>query len=215
MKITGKHAIYNAALNDRRKTRIYHGKREDFIENFQNTPVKYLRFQESNQEFLEVQELYVESTIEEFLNQDRIILLDGLMDPRNLGAIIRSAAAFGFSVLLRRSKGCPITETVVLCSAGGIDQTNILSVTNIKTCLQTFKNKGFWIYGLHETGNISLKKINIENKKVMLVIGSESTGISDIIFKELDFVLKISTTDFSTLNASVAASTAMFSMFPE
>ena len=81
--------------------------------------------------------------------------------------------------------------------------------------MQTFENKGFWIYGLHETGNISLKKINIENKKVMLVIGSESTGISDIIFKELDFVLKISTTDFSTLNASVAASTAMFSMFPE
>ena len=204
MKIFGKHSIQAAANNPNRLKKIFYGDRKTYESIGINCP-----FRQHSETFLEVDELFLETSLEEFLFHDRILLLDGLMDPRNIGAIIRSAAAFGFFVILRRGKGCSINSTVVQCASGGVDNTKIIELCNINTNLKILKNNGFWCYGLHETGE-ELPKNKDCNQKTLLVIGAEEAGISQIVKNELDITYRIKTTNFSTLNASVAASVGMF-----
>jgi len=205
MKITGNHSIVAASLNPMRRKKIFFGLKSLYDKLSLNC-----EFRKNNTNYLEVDELFVESTLQDFLNHDKVILLDGLMNPRNIGAIIRTAAAMGFFVLLRKHRGCPINETVVESASGGIEYIKVLSVANIDSILKKFQQNDFWCIGLHETGKQDIEQYEFP-KKTLIVIGEENKGISKICQDYIDNLVVISTEKFSTLNASVAAAIAMYS----
>ena len=135
-----------------------------------------------------------------------LICLDGITDPHNVGAIIRSAEAFGCSGLIlpqRRSAG--ITGTVSKVAAGALENLPISRVVNLNRSLQTLKDEGFLVVGLSEKAKESVYKFK-ENMPLVIVIGSENKGISLITQKYCDYLLKIPLIGKTTsLNASVAA----------
>ena len=135
-----------------------------------------------------------------------LICLDGITDPHNVGAIIRSAEAFGCSgVILPQRRSAGITGTVSKVAAGALENLPISRVVNLNRSLQTLKEEGFLVVGLSEKANESVYKFK-ENTPIVIVIGSENKGISLITQKYCDYLLKIPLIGKTTsLNASVAA----------
>ena len=135
-----------------------------------------------------------------------LICLDGITDPHNVGAIIRSAEAFGCSgVILPQRRSAGITGTVSKVAAGALENLHISRVINLNRSLQLLKDEGFLVVGLSEKANDTLYKFN-EKTPIVLVIGSENKGISLITQKYCDYLLKIPLNGkTSSLNASVAA----------
>ena len=147
-------------------------------------------------------------------NRNPIIIgLDGITDPHNVGAIIRSAEAFGCSGLIlpqRRSAG--ITGTVAKVSAGALEHLAITRVVNLNRALEELKKEGFLVIGLTSSG-----KLNINNFKepppLVILIGSEDKGLSLLTQKNCDHLLRIPLMGkTSSLNASVAAAISLFQL---
>ena len=139
-----------------------------------------------------------------------ILALDGITDPHNVGAIIRSAEAFdckGIIIPQRRSAG--ITGTVAKVAAGALEHLPVSRVVNLNTALEIFKKNGFLIVGLSGDSQLSITKFHEESPLVVLV-GSEDKGISLLTQKKCDFILSISLKGkTSSLNASVAAAISL------
>ena len=135
-----------------------------------------------------------------------LICLDGITDPHNVGAIIRSAEAFGCSgVIIPQRRSVGITGTVSKVAAGALENLSISRVVNLNRSLQILKDEGFLVIGLSEKAKDSVYKFN-ENVPMVIVIGSENKGISLITQKYCDYLLKIPLIGKTTsLNASVAA----------
>lgn len=151
----------------------------------------------------------------EELEQDirkRILVLDSIQDPHNLGALLRSALAAGFAgVILPRDRSAPLTGTVAKTSAGAMSQLRICQVVNLTETLKTLRNSGFWIYGaVAESDADSLYATNFATP-VCLVVGSEGKGIRPLVRKQCDHLITIPLQgDFDSLNVSVAAAVIMF-----
>ncbi|XOF32609.1 MAG: 23S rRNA (guanosine(2251)-2'-O)-methyltransferase RlmB [Candidatus Electrothrix sp. YB6] len=142
----------------------------------------------------------------------RILILDSIQDPRNLGSILRSALAAGFrSVLLTRERSAPLSGTVARTSAGAISHLHIAQVVNLTAALILLKEHGFWIYGtVAEKSAQSIYRTDFSGR-LGLVIGSEGKGIRPLVRKHCDQLVTIPmSTDFDSLNASVAAALIMF-----
>ena len=135
-----------------------------------------------------------------------LICLDGITDPHNVGAIIRSAEAFGCSgVIIPQRRSAGITGTVSKVAAGALENIPISRVVNLNRSLQSLKNEGFLVIGLSEKANDSIFKYK-ENLPTVIVVGSENKGISLITQKYCDYLLKIPLKGkTASLNASVAA----------
>jgi 23S rRNA (guanosine2251-2'-O)-methyltransferase len=203
-KIVGKHSIQMADSNPNRKHKIFFGSQKTYRE-----LQLQCEFRPHKDDFLQTRELYVEANMSDILSTKRIILLDCLEDPQNIGGIIRSAAAMGYSVILRRGKGCQINETVIKCASGGADCTPLIEICNLQDTINMIKKNGFWVYGLSENGTCDVRK----NEKVMIVVGSEGFGMRSLTEKNCDFLFKIDGKDnFCVYNASVAAAIAMYGM---
>ena len=155
--------------------------------------------------------------LEELLEQasagsGRILILDSIQDPRNLGSILRSALAAGFtSVILTRERSAPLTGTVARTSAGAVSHLQIAQVVNLSDTLKLLKEHGFWIYGtVVDRDGESIYSTDFSGR-IGLVIGSESKGIRPLVKKQCDHLVTIPmSTDFDSLNASVAAALIMF-----
>jgi tRNA G18 (ribose-2'-O)-methylase SpoU len=201
-KIIGKHSILSACLNKKRKRKIFHGEKRTY-----DALNLTCSFQSSREEFLETNEWYLPATFEEILETNRIILMDSLEDPHNLGSIIRSAAILGYSVLVRKNKGCNINQTVLKCAAGGCDVAPIMEILNLQETLRKIKDRGYWIYALSENGNSTVKI----NSQILLVVGSEGQGIKSLTKKNCDYLFRLSGREnFCVYNASVAAAISMY-----
>ena len=142
-----------------------------------------------------------------------ILALDGITDPHNVGAIIRSAEAFdckGIIIPQRRSAG--LTGTVAKVAAGALEHLPVSRVVNLNRALEQLKKNGFLIIGL--TGDAQLSILKFEDKTPLVVIvGSEDKGISLLTQKKCDFLLKIPLKGkTSSLNASVAAAISIFQL---
>ncbi|WP_267926592.1 23S rRNA (guanosine(2251)-2'-O)-methyltransferase RlmB [Desulfolithobacter dissulfuricans] len=142
----------------------------------------------------------------------RLLVLDSIQDPRNLGSILRSALAAGFgSVILTRDRSAPLSGTVARTSAGAVTHLQIAQVGNLRDTLALLKERGLWIYGAvvgSEAGSIYETDCT---GPVALVIGSEGKGIRPLVRKECDHLITIPMAgDFDSLNASVAAGIIMF-----
>jgi len=140
-----------------------------------------------------------------------ILALDGITDPHNVGAIIRSAEAFdckGIIIPQRRSAG--LTGTVAKVAAGALEHLQVSRVVNLNRALEELKKNGFLIVGLSGDGQISISNFQ-EKAPLVVVVGSEDKGISLLTQKKCDFILSISLKGkTSSLNASVAAAISLF-----
>jgi len=140
-----------------------------------------------------------------------ILALDGITDPHNVGAIIRSAEAFdckGIIIPQRRSAG--LTGTVAKVAAGALEHLHVSRVVNLNRALEELKKNGFLVVGLSGDGQISISNFQ-EKAPLVVVVGSEDKGISLLTQKKCDFILSISLKGkTSSLNASVAAAISLF-----
>lgn len=166
----------------------------------------------------ELQEKDLYTTLEDTLQMAKnsptrpcFVLLDELQDPHNVGAIIRSAAAFGaMAVLLPEYDQVQITGTVIKASAGAVFAVPVVRIGNINTTLRKLKEAGFWIYGLDGKGETKLHATAFDADTV-IVIGNEGEGIREKTLELCDFKLSIDMSDKAeSLNASNAAAVALY-----
>ena len=140
-----------------------------------------------------------------------IVALDGITDPHNVGAIIRSAEAFdckGIVIPQRRSAG--LTGTVAKVAAGAMEHLPVSRVVNLNRAIDELKKNGFLVIGLSGDGQISISEFH-EKTPTVVIVGAEDKGISLLTQKKCDFLLKISLKGkTSSLNASVAAAISLF-----
>lgn len=141
----------------------------------------------------------------------RIILLDQIEDPHNLGAIIRSAESFGFdAVIIPERRSAKVTPTVYKTSAGAINNIKVVMVKNLNRAIEAIKEDGFWVYGLAGEAKSSLADTDLSGK-VALVVGNEGDGISRLTREKCDMLIKIPMTGkVNSLNASVASAISMY-----
>ena len=134
-----------------------------------------------------------------------LILLDGIMDPHNLGAIIRTANQAGaHGVIIPKNRAAGLTETVVKTSAGAVYYTPVVRVTNLARTIEELKNKGMW-FVLADMGGTLMYDLELTGP-IGLVIGSEGEGASRLVREKCDMVASIPMKgDIDSLNASVAA----------
>ncbi len=142
----------------------------------------------------------------------RIIVLDTLQDPHNIGAIIRSAHASGMDgVLLTRERSAPLGGTAAKSAAGAMSHIDICQVTNLAQSLQALKEVGAWVFGaIKDDDAQSLYKSDLV-LPVCIVVGSEGSGIRPLVRKQCDVLLSIPMEgQLDSLNSSVAAGVIMF-----
>jgi 23S rRNA (guanosine2251-2'-O)-methyltransferase len=143
-----------------------------------------------------------------------IVFADGITDPHNLGAIIRTAEALGAQGLVipqRRASG--ITSTVMKVSAGALEHFPVARVVNLHRALQDLKEEGFWIYGTAANGSKQLHEVKFSGATV-LVVGSEGEGLSLLTQRYCDFLVSIPLLGKTpSLNASVAAGMALYEIY--
>ena len=145
-------------------------------------------------------------------NDSLIIALDGLEDPHNLGAIIRTCEISGCDgVIIPKNRSVHVTNTVAKVSTGATEYVKVSEVTNLRQTLKSLKDKGYWIVGAEATSE-SVNFWNVDyNMKICLVIGSEGKGVSRIVREECDYLVKIPMWGkINSLNASVSAAILIY-----
>ncbi len=157
---------------------------------------------------------YRESDIMKFKNSN-FIVCDHIQDINNLGAIVRSAAAFDFNVLAIPSKrSVKLSEKVFSISAGGLEKVNILTYNSIFSLIKKFNNLDIWTIGLDMSGETKIKDINFNEQNVAIFLGSEEKGLSNEVKNKLDLISQIQMlNNTESLNVSVAGAIAMHQIF--
>ena len=158
--------------------------------------------------------IYDEKNFENILSE-KILILNHFQDTNNLGAVVRSAAAFDFqTIFLPKKRSVQITEKTFAISSGGMEFINIVMYNSIFSLIKKLQNLGFWIIGLDMNSSNEIKDLDLKNQNIALIVGSEGTGLSNEIQKKLDLIVNISmTNNMESLNASVASAIAMHEIF--
>ena len=135
-----------------------------------------------------------------------IVMLDGIEDPHNLGAILRSADVFEASgIILPKHNSVSLNATVAKTSAGAINYVPVAIVNNLNQAIKTLKEEGYWIVSTDGSATQSYSSIKYDFP-VVVVIGSEGKGVSSLVLKNSDYIVKIPQFGHvNSLNASVAA----------
>ena len=140
-----------------------------------------------------------------------VVIADGIMDPHNLGAIIRSANAAGADgVIIPSRRSSTVNATVDKVSAGAVHSIPIVRITNLSDTIKTLKDKGLWIYGTALDTDASLYDTDLTGPAA-IIIGSEGQGMSPLVKKQCDFLMKIPMLgQTQSLNASVACGILLY-----
>ena len=150
---------------------------------------------------------YQYTPLNKILNRedDKILILDHILDPHNFGAIIRTAVAAGIkTIIIPNDRQVLVNSTVVKTSVGAVFDIDIVLVTNLNNTIKTLKDNGFWIYGTVMSGE-DYREVDY-NGKVCLIIGNEEKGMSKLVKESCDFLITIPISPkIDSLNASVAA----------
>ena len=154
------------------------------------------------------QTVSLEEIIHKAKNKEKkiIVMLDGIEDPHNLGAILRSADVFEASgIILPKHNSVSLNATVAKTSAGAINYVPVAIVNNLNLAIKTLKEGGYWIVSTDGSAEISYSSIKYDFP-VVVVIGSEGKGVSPLVLKNSDYIVKIPQFGHvNSLNASVAA----------
>ena len=136
-----------------------------------------------------------------------LVLLDGIEDPHNLGAILRSVDAFGANgVIIGANRQVGLNSTVAKVSTGAIEYVDTCMVTNLNQTIQKLKEEGYWIVASDGEAKLDYRQVDYNNTKIVLVVGSEGFGVSKLLLKNSDFIVKIPMVGHvNSLNASVAS----------
>jgi 23S rRNA (guanosine2251-2'-O)-methyltransferase len=143
--------------------------------------------------------------------KQKIIALDQLTDPHNIGSIIRSAAAFGFDIVILPKNNSPQESAVMVkAAAGNFEKVQLCYVSNLASALTALSKAGYWVVGLDGNARDRVNKLS-EYENLVLVMGSEGEGLRDLTQKKCDLMVKISMQDgVESLNVSNACAIAMY-----
>ncbi|MBW8311537.1 MAG: 23S rRNA (guanosine(2251)-2'-O)-methyltransferase RlmB [Rhizobium sp.] len=149
--------------------------------------------------------------VEEAGGKALVLVLDGVQDPHNLGACLRTAAAAGVTaVVIPKDKAAPINATVRKTSAGAADRIPVVSVTNLARTLRALQELGVWIYGLEGEATTPIHAIDLTGN-IALVMGGEGEGMRRLTREHCDGLVKIPMPgEMESLNVSVATGVALF-----
>lgn len=144
-------------------------------------------------------------------SSDLIVILDGIEDPHNLGAIVRTAHAAGAgSIVIPERRAAGVTDVVAKAAAGALEHLPIARVTNINRTLEDLKKRDYWIYGLDERGTEDYSKVDY-GTPTAFVLGGEGKGLHEQVKKHCDLLIRIPMSGkIASLNVSVAAGIVLF-----
>jgi len=154
--------------------------------------------------------------LDEFIEQKHqnasLVILDGVEDSHNLGAIIRTCVCAGVSAIIIPSRrNVQINSIVEKTSAGAINHIPIIKVNSLVSAVQKLKNNDWWVIATEASAKDNYYNINYCDMNFALIMGAEHTGVSNSLIKESDFLIKIPMlTDFNSLNVSNALSAIIF-----
>ena len=152
------------------------------------------------------------NSLEELLTNEEpfLVILDGIQDPHNLGAIIRTCECAGVDgIIVPKNRACPVNETVYSTSAGAIANVKIAMVTNLNETIRQLKDKNIWIYALEADGQ-DIYSTDLKGG-LALVVGSEGFGVHELTRKTCDGVLSLPMYGkINSLNASNASAIAVY-----
>ncbi len=141
-----------------------------------------------------------------------IVALDSVTDPRNLGAIVRSAAAFGaHGVVVPARRGAGVTAGAWKASAGALARLPVARAANLARALQAYRDAGVFVAGLDGSGEATIRDLDLATAPLVLVTGSEGKGLSRIVAQACDVLVRIPITSATeSLNAGIATSIALY-----
>ena len=221
MIIYGKNTVLEAVRSKKAIKHIYVTSQNlDLVSSVKNTKVTVKSYKELDQMCAgnhqgiacEVED-YKYKTLQEIINKNKdlenvaLCMLDGLEDPHNLGAILRTADATGINgIIIPKNRSVSLNETAAKVSTGAIEHVDCCQVTNLTQCLRELKKAGYWVIGLDMDGSVDYKQQDYTGK-IVVIVGSEGKGISRLVREECDFTVNIPMIGHvNSLNASVSAS---------
>ncbi|MBR1416975.1 MAG: 23S rRNA (guanosine(2251)-2'-O)-methyltransferase RlmB [Bacilli bacterium] len=223
MKIFGKNAIKEAINNPKKIKKITisdNFKDQEIINLIKDNNIKYEKLpsyildkqEVKNQGIMAIIDDYEYYNIKDLLNDNIIVILDHLEDPHNLGAIIRTCEAAGInSIVIPKDRSVDVNQTVMKTSSGALNYMKIARVTNLVNTINILKDNNYFIYGADMSG-IDYKKVSY-SEKVVLVIGNEGKGISNLVRESCDEIISLPMNGHvNSLNASVAASILIYDL---
>ena len=152
--------------------------------------------------------------LEELLDHPRpfLVMLDGITDPHNLGAVFRSADAAGVTgIVLPRHRSARISATVTKTAAGAVEHVPIATVQGVPAAIQTLRKHDVWAIGLDEAGRRSIFDLDLADQPICLVLGSEGTGLARLTKERCDELVSIPMRGaVASLNVSAAAAVGLF-----
>jgi 23S rRNA (guanosine2251-2'-O)-methyltransferase len=153
----------------------------------------------------------LEDLLGEKSEQGLLVLLDGIEDPHNLGAIVRTSLAAGAQgVVIPERRAAGLTDTVERASAGALAHLSVARVKNLVRAMEEMKEPGYWLVGLDEHAEKPYTEVDYKGS-VGIVLGGEGEGLHELTRKRCDFLVSIPTTGpVRSLNASVAAGVVLF-----
>lgn len=140
-----------------------------------------------------------------------IVIADGVTDPHNLGAVIRTACAAGaHGLIIPKRRSCGITETVEKVASGATEKLKISKVSNLNDTVKFLKSQGVWVVGTDVSGEKDIYQQDLTGP-IALIVGSEGEGMSELLKKNCDFLVKIPMSGkIQSLNASVATGIVLY-----
>jgi 23S rRNA (guanosine2251-2'-O)-methyltransferase len=153
------------------------------------------------------------SAAEATLGRRVVVLLDRVQDPQNVGAVLRSAAAFGALAVILPAPGAPPAEgALAKAASGALERVPLLRATNLARVLDRLKEEGFWVCGLAESASRLFGAGDL-GERIALVLGSEGEGMRRLVRERCDFLARLPTrAGFPTLNVANAAAVALYEL---
>lgn len=141
-----------------------------------------------------------------------VVALDGITDPRNLGAIIRSVAAFGgHGVIVPERRSVGMTAAAWKTSAGAAARVPVAMAGNLNRALEEFRKAGFFVIGLDMDGDVELPQLELSTEPLVVVVGSEGKGLSRLVSENCDQIVSVPmSSSVESLNAGIAASVTLY-----
>ncbi len=156
----------------------------------------------------------IENLLEPSDHKRVVVMLDGVQDPQNLGAIMRSCDAFEVdAIIIPKNRSVHLNATVAKVSTGAIEYVPVVEVVNLHQTIRKLKNVGYWVAGTDMNGDRTIHDIPID-ADLVIVIGSEGDGMSRIVRDNCDFIATIPMKGHvNSLNASVSAALILYDIF--